>query len=270
VTTHLDQKVPKADPKASEADGPGVRSVDRAVDLLDSFDRDHPAWTLRALSQRCGLPKTTAIRLVAALEQRGLLWHRRDGAIALGPGLLRWAGLAESAWQIEPRAIRVMQDLCTETRETVNLYVRSGTARVCIAQQPGPQSLRQVVAVGDTLPLWAGAAGRILLIGCDESLMKAVARISPDGLGGLVRLKGLIRRAERDGFAVTHGEREMGASGIASPVRGPSGQISAALAVGGPTGRFKGDRVAAMVTTVVGAADSLAGLAVIGSDAVRP
>jgi DNA-binding IclR family transcriptional regulator len=270
VTAHLDEKVSEADPNTSEGDGPGVRSVDRAVDLLDSFDRDHPAWTLRALSQRCGLPKTTTIRLVATLEQRGLLWHRPDGAIALGPGLLRWAGLAESAWQIEPRAIRVMQDLRTETRETVNLYVRSGTVRVCVAQQPGPQSLRHVVAVGDALPLWAGAAGRILLVGCDESLVKSIARMSPSGLGGLDRLKGVIRKAARDGFAVTHGEREMGASGIASPVYGPSGHMSAALAVGGPTGRFKGDRVMAMVTAVVGAADSLAGLAVIGSDAGRP
>jgi DNA-binding IclR family transcriptional regulator len=246
-----------------------VRSVVRALDLLDSFDRDHPSWTLRALSQRCSLPKTTAIRLVATLEMRGLLWHRPDGAIALGPGLLRWAGLAESAWQIEPRVTRVMQELCTETRETVNLYVRSGTTRVCIAQQPGPQSLREVVAVGDALPLWAGAAGRILLIGCDESLMKTVAGNSPDGLGGLDRLKGLIRRAAGDGFAVTHGEREMGASGIAAPICGQNGQVSAALAVGGPTGRFKGDRATAMVAAVVKATDFLAGLVVVGSDAVQ-
>jgi DNA-binding IclR family transcriptional regulator len=74
----------------------------------------------------------------------------------------------------------------------------------------------------------------------------------------------------RDGFAVTHGEREMGASGIASPIRGRNGQMAAALAVGGPTGRFKGDRGAAMVAALVSAADSLAGLAVIRSDAVRP
>lgn len=270
MTAGLDGTLSKPGPNTADGDEPGVRSVVRAVDLLDSFDRDHPAWTLRALSQRCGLPKTTAIRLVATLEDRGLLWRRPDGAIALGPGLLRWAGLAESAWQIEPQVIRVMQELCTETGETVNLYVRSGTARVCIAQQPGPQSLRQVVAVGDALPLWAGAAGRILLIGCDESLMKSVARMSPDGVGGLDRLKGLVRRAARDGFAVTHGEREMGASGIASPIRGRSGQLAVALAVGGPTGRFKGDRGAAMVAAVVSAADSLAGLAVIGSDAGRP
>jgi DNA-binding IclR family transcriptional regulator len=267
---HLDQKLSEADSEPARGDGPGVRSVVRAVDLLDSFDRAHPAWTLRALIERCGLPKTTVIRLVATLETSGLLWRRPDGKVALGPGLLRWAGLAESAWRVDPRVVRVMQELCTQTRETVNLYVRSGTARVCISQQPGPQSLRQVVEVGDALPLWAGAAGRILLVGCDESLLTAVARISPEGLGGFDRLKERIGKAAEEGFAVTHGERELGASGIAAPICGPNGQVSAALAVGGPTGRFEGDRVTTMVAAVVTAADSLAGLAVMASDEARP
>src|SRR3984957_19536823 len=126
-------------------DPSGVRSARRALDLLELFDGQRQSWSVGALVDACGLPKTTVIRLLATLEERGLLWHRRDGAITVGPGLLRWAGLARSTWEFPEAVVQVMSDLSHQCGETVNLYVRNGTARVCVAQRDGPQSLRHVV-----------------------------------------------------------------------------------------------------------------------------
>ncbi|RCV52930.1 hypothetical protein DEF24_21260, partial [Marinitenerispora sediminis] len=161
--------------------GAGVRSVLRALDLLALFDDRHQHRTIRELTEHSGLAKSTVLRLVGTLEQRGLLWSRPDGRIGVGPGLLRWAGLARTAWQVPDEVRQIMRELVAETAETANLYVRSDVARVCVAQEEGPQNLRHVLNVGDELPLWAGAAGRALLLGADDALLRRVAAASPQG-----------------------------------------------------------------------------------------
>ncbi|WP_067604855.1 IclR family transcriptional regulator [Nocardiopsis listeri] len=224
---------------AGEAEG-GVRSVVRALDLLDLYDERNQRYTTRELVGLTGLAKTTVLRLVGTLEQRGLLWTGPDGRVGAGPGLLRWARLAHAIWQV-PETIRaIMRELTVETSETVNLYVRADTVRVCVAQEEGPQRLRHVVNTGEEMPLWGGAASKVLLVGAPTSVVRRVAAASPQGPRYADRLLTEIADARTRGFAVSHGEREHGASGVAAPVYGAQGGPTpvAALAVGGPTARF--------------------------------
>ncbi|MGW8433637.1 IclR family transcriptional regulator [Nocardiopsis sp. NPDC055879] len=223
---------------AGETEG-GVRSVVRALDLLDLYDERNQRYTTRELVELTGLAKTTVLRLVGTLEQRGLLWTGPDGRVGAGPGLLRWARLAHAIWQV-PETIRaIMRELTVETSETVNLYVRADTVRVCVAQEEGPQRLRHVVNTGEEMPLWGGAASKVLLVGVPTSVVRRVAAASPQGPRYADRLLTEIDEARTRGFAVSHGERENGASGVAAPVYGAQGATPvAALAVGGPTARF--------------------------------
>ncbi|WP_439382616.1 IclR family transcriptional regulator [Amycolatopsis lexingtonensis] len=201
-------------------DDGAVRSVLRAFDLLALFTEHRRTWAVKDLTAASGLAKTTVLRLVATCEQRGLLWTRPDGRITVGPGMLRWAQLANTAWQLPEPVRQVLRDLARECRETVNLYVRSTAVVVCVAQQEGPLAIRHVGRVGDELPLGSGAAGKVL-----------------DGA---------------EGAAVSHGEPETGASSVAVPVHDGDGRVLAALAVTGPTSRFGPAEVAAFTEAVAG------------------
>ena len=224
------------------ADAQGVRSIRRALDILSLLTDDTPVVSIRDITEATGLPKTTVLRLVHTLEQSGLLWASSGGYMA-GPGLWRWAYLARRSWQLPPETQATMRDLGAKHQETVNLYVLRDIARVCIAQQESPRPLRHVVQVGDELPLWAGASSKILLSDAPETLLARVARRSPDGEKHLETLKQWAADARRDGYAVSHGEREDGISAVAVPVTGRSGSVVAALAMSGPTLRFTEDRV---------------------------
>jgi DNA-binding IclR family transcriptional regulator len=229
----------------------GVRSVVRALDVLAQFDERHQRRTIRELTDGSGLAKTTVLRLVGTLERRGLLWTCPDGRIGVGPGLLRWAALARAAWEV-PEAVRqVMRELVAETAETANLYVRTDASRVCVAQEEGPHALRHIITVGAELPLWAGAAARVLLVGADDALLRRVAAASPDGARRAEGLREAVARAARDGHAVSHGEREVGASGVAAPVLDPDGRVQAAIALGGPTARFTPEAVTEFTAAAV-------------------
>jgi DNA-binding IclR family transcriptional regulator len=243
-TAHTATGTQRAGQQAGEAaDAQGVRSIRRALDILSLLTDDKPVVTIRDITDATGLPKTTVLRLVHTLEQSGLLWATASGYTA-GPGLWRWAYLARRSWQLPPETQAAMRDLGARHQETVNLYVLRDICRVCVAQQESPRPLRHVVQVGDELPLWAGASSKVLLSDAPEPLLVRVARRSPDGDRHLDTLKQWADAARRDGYAVSHGEREEGISAVAVPVTGRSGPVVAALAMSGPTFRFTEDRVA--------------------------
>lgn len=246
-----------AKPETSGGSGPTeVRSVARAMQILTAFDDQRPVWSVSELSRAVGLPKTTVLRLVATLESVGLLWTRPDGLVVVSARLLSWVRSVEKAWQVPPAVHAEMQSLADKFSESCNLYVRLGTARVCIAQSLGPQTVKTVVRVGDDLPLWGGASGLVLLADEPRSVIEQVEREHPasPGVDSLVER---VAAAKEAGYAATHGEREVGASGVAVPIRGIDGTVRAALAFGGPTGRFTEDRIPDMVESLVAAAARL-------------
>jgi DNA-binding IclR family transcriptional regulator len=230
------------EPATDTADQQGVRSVQRALDILSLLTEDRPTVSIRDIVEATGLAKTTVIRLVSTLEQGGLVWATSNGYMA-GPGLWRWAHLARRSWELPPETQRMMRDLAMRQRETVNLYVARDIWRVCIAQQESPQPLRHVVHVGDELPLYSGATAKVLLRDASPALLARVAKSSPYGPGHVKRLQEWIDEAAVHGYAVSHGEREEGLSAVAVPILGRSGSIVAALSLSGPSIRFPDDRI---------------------------
>ena len=229
--------------EASDADRSGVRSVRRALDILSALDAEHPVLTLKDSARLTGLPKTTALRLLQTLEAAGILWGG-EGHYAPGPALLRLARFASDAWLLPPAAQGIIAHAAEETGETVNIYVRKGIRRVCIAQAQGSHSLRHVVRVGDELPLWAGASAKILLATVDESFWSAVAEDSPYGPAHVERIAEWVEGVKRNGWAVSHAERDDLVSAVSVSL-GPfgGGSVVLALSISGPTTRFGEERV---------------------------
>ena len=75
-----------------EAATGSVQSVDRAVTILELLAR-HGEMGVTEVAGELGVHKSTAFRLIATLEQRGLIEQTEErGKYRLGVGLLRLAG----------------------------------------------------------------------------------------------------------------------------------------------------------------------------------
>jgi DNA-binding IclR family transcriptional regulator len=205
------------------------------------------------------------VRLVATLEQRGLLWARGDGRITPGPGLLRWARLAQHAWQLPPEALDCLRRLSRDSGgESARIYVRQGSSRVCVAQHEGTQQLRHIVPIGEAMPLWAGASGHVLLSTASEQQLHRVLLAAGRGDEFESVLVDRVRRAAEQGWAASHGEREPGVSAVAAPVTDSTGAVVAAVGLGGPTARFTAERTEGFVPVLVEAGRRLSALDFIG------
>jgi len=233
----------------------GVRSVRRAVEILELFDEDRSVLTIRDVVERTGLAKTTVTRLMRTLVQMGLLWVAEAGYVP-GPGLWRWAYLGQRALELPPALRSLMDKLARDHQETVNLYVARDLNRLCIAQAESSRPLRHIVNVGDEFPLWTGATGKILLAAATEQTLQRVADSVLPG-PALSSLRVEIDKVRQLGFAVSHGEREAGVSAVSVPVRDDSSGTTLALGMSGASVRFTNERVAEFADALLRAAQEI-------------
>jgi DNA-binding IclR family transcriptional regulator len=226
----------------------GVGVLDRSVALLDLL-ADGPR-TLRWLAGASGLPRPTAYRLLVALEAHRLVARDAAGAFGLGPRLTELAVAAGPAVDLAALAGPVLARLHEATGESVQLYVRSGDRRLCIAARDAGTGLRDSVPVGALLPLGAGSGGKVLL-----------AWSPPDGPApGSSPLPAELAAVRKRGWAASVAEREPGVASVSAPVLA-GGVLLGALCISGPASRIgttPGKRLAPLVTE---AAADLAALA---------
>ena len=167
-------------------DGNAVRSVDRAASLLLALGDCHGEAGVTELARRLGLHKSTASRLLATLEKRGLVEQDEEsGKYRLGLIVIRLAERAERTLDLRSIAMPELDRLARATRETTGIGVLEGDQMLTVAQADGPN----LVAVGDWTgrgaPLHSVAAGKVLLAFLPErEIMRLVRR-------------GLDRRTER-------------------------------------------------------------------------
>ena len=235
----------------------GVGVLDRSVALLDLL-ADGPR-TLRWLSGASGLPRPTAYRLLVALEAHRLVARDSSGAFGLGPRLTELAVRAGPAVDLAALAGPVLTRLHEATGESVQLYVRSGDRRLCIAARDAGTGLRDSVPVGALLPLGAGSGGKVLLAWSQPAAGQPGAdqpgQASPDD-----DLAAELAAVRKRGWAASVAERESGVASVSAPVLA-DGVLLGALCISGPASRIgtaPGKRLAPMI---VEAAADLAALA---------
>jgi DNA-binding IclR family transcriptional regulator len=131
----------------------GVGVLDKAMSVLDVVEFRQPV-SLGEIHQQTGLPKSTAHRLVLALERHGFLRRDADGRIVTGT---RFA-TGTLPQIVEP----ILRRLTEETGESSQVYVRRGDHRLCIAAVESAHELRTTVGVGTLLSIERGSAGRLL------------------------------------------------------------------------------------------------------------
>jgi DNA-binding IclR family transcriptional regulator len=229
----------------------GVGVLDRAVSLLDLLAGG--ALPLRVLAERSGLPRPTAHRLLVALETHGLVARDAAGSFRLGPRLTELAAQADPALELAALAAPVLARLHEETGESVQLYVRSGDRRLCIAARDAGAGLRDSVPVGALLPLDAGSGGKVLLAWSDDA-----ARFAAIDAAELAEVR-------QRGWAASIAEREPGVASVSAPVLRPgepgAQRLLGAICVSGPASRLGRDPARRLAPQVTGAAHRLASVA---------
>ena len=237
-------------------DGNAVRSVDRAAALLLALGESHGEAGVTELARRLGLHKSTASRLLATLEKRGLVEQDDEtGRYRLGLVVIRLAEKAERTLDLRAIAMPELDRLARATHETTGLGVADGDQFLTVAQADGPNLVAMSDWTGRGVPIHSVAAGKVLLAAMPErEILKLVRRgldrFTDRTITQLEPLLEELARVRRRGYATAFGEFEAGLNGVAAPVHDARGQVTAAVDVWGPAFRITPPRMPELVQQV--------------------
>ncbi len=251
--------MPPADSSARSNNNP-LLVLGKITAILDAFSLSKPVLTLGDIREATGLPTSTVQRLVTNLTSQGFL-DRDDDAYRIGLRMAYWAAPATRGMEILDVISPLLKELRDTTGETACFFKAEQHFRVCVAIAETRHALRREMHIGKVMPLHAGSAGRVLLA-WDPELLEAVLQdplesITESTITSSEDLADVVKRTRADGFAITVGEREDGASGLSAPVFDSSANVLGAVTISGPTLRMPQKQCEAWVETLLETAEHM-------------
>jgi len=220
--------------------GLGARALEKALDLLFSFQPHSPEQSLFQISRRLRFPPSTTRRLLKAMMSRRLVQQDPITKLyRLGPGVFYLASVAKEGLDARRIALPVMERLRDVTGENTTLHELRDGKRVCVEKAESKQVLRDTVLIGDQFPAHCGASGKVLLayLPADEikgyvSSAKPLAALTARTITDPQKLSAELSRIKRRGFAFSCGERVMdGLCAISAPIFDYDGKVRYSLTI---------------------------------------
>jgi DNA-binding IclR family transcriptional regulator len=228
---------------------PGTQAVLRAIGLLKAFPPERPERGLTELAGAAGLNRTTAYRLLTALESEGMVERAPEGqAYRLGTELLVLGLRAHGAADLRTAARAELLALAGETRETATLEVLVGRDTLILDEAMGSHVIGGMPSLGQRWPAHATSTGKALLAHLPEATLRSfltapLPAVTPRTLTDPRALERDLDRVRRRGWAVSAEELEPGFLAVGAPVRAVGGGVVAAISVGGPKSRLTAARL---------------------------
>lgn len=174
------------------------QTLDRGLRVLRVLAESPEGLTVTELAARLEVNRTVVYRLISTLEQHGLIRRDHRGRLFVGLGVLHLASAVQP--HLRDQSIPVLRALAETIGCTAHLTVADGDEALALAVvEPSWTDFHVAYRVGSRHPLAQGAAGKAILLGRD---------------GGPAA------------YAVTSGELQHGAHGLAAPVLGIGGLLA--------------------------------------------
>lgn len=226
-----------------------MQSVDRAISVLEILARRGETGVSEVAAE-IDVHKSTAFRLLGALEARGLVEQAGErGKYRLGFGIVRLAGAVTGRIDITQQGRPVCEDLAEEIGETVNIAVRQEHYAVNLYQVRGPGAVTAQNWVGQLTPLHATSSGKILLAYLPAKERSAILatsglkKVTTHTITAKTKLEKNLVDIRESGYAWALEELELGLHAMAAPIRNRDGEVVAALSASGPAYRLTKERL---------------------------
>ncbi len=244
--------------------GNGLKTVDRALTVLELVGADADGLTMNEIAGSSGLSKPTVWRFVRALHGRGYI--KKDpgtGRYKLGLKILNLTSQFLQSVQFREVAVPYLRRLQEMTGETVNLAVLDEGEVIYIERRESPSTMRAPFLMGKRAPAFCTALGRSMLAYMSpEDALRILsgsprAPRTPKTVTDINEIISKLQEVRRQGIAFDDEEHQMGNRCIGAPIFDITGKVLAAISVTGSLERLSPDRIPAIVEIVKDVASSI-------------
>ena len=235
-----------AKPEAAAGKPSGPRAVTRVLDLMALLARHPDGLGLTELSIRMGVAKSTFLDTLRGLCEQRYLVHQ-DGRYRLGAAAYRLATSIAANWSAPDMVRRQVNALARLTNESVGFAIADWELGQAIYTEAvnSVQPVRYAMQAGLRAPLYASAAGRVLLAfasprrvdtyldGASLRPLTARTRIDKDAI------RSNLAAIRVQGYCASFGEMLNDTASIAAPTFGPDGGMLGAMMLAAPIDRMR-------------------------------
>ncbi|WP_413098278.1 IclR family transcriptional regulator [Streptomyces sp. Inha503] len=220
-----------------QREAPPPSMVERITLIMDLFEYPQIRLTLEEISDRTGLPRSTAHRILDQLVGMRWLEHMTAG-YRLGRRALGLGGREASHATLRAAAAPTLHELAIRTGLVVHLAVLEETEVYYLDKVGGRSAVDVPSRVGGRAPAHCTALGKAMLAWLepervDEGYATGIPSRTVRSIAGRMQLhEELGRIRARHGLAYERGECFGGIGCIGIALRGPSGPIGALSLVG--------------------------------------
>ena len=237
----------------------GTTAVDRGAELLVRVLESEQPVALADLALASGIPKSTASRLLSALERQGLIEQDGErGRLRPGPAILRVAERSMLERSVVELAGPSLDALAQASGETINLAVPARHGVEHVAQVDSRHFLGAGQWLGRSVDYHCTAVGKLFMaFGRATMPARPLARLTERTITDPRDLRSELEVVREQAFAAAVDELEIGLAAIAAPVYGAGGEVVAALSISGPTIRMTPERIAELKPVLIDEARTL-------------
>lgn len=242
----------------------GTQAVIRAIRLLKELSRQDAEVAVTELCESMQLSRTTAHRLLAALESEGLVTRNpASGGFRVGPGVIALGARALLRNDLRALVQPELERLARETGESATLEILADNRMLILSEVPGRFLVSVSAEVGTFWPVHATSTGKAVLAHLSKKdrariLQPPLRKRTDRTITSMRQLDRELRTVRELGYATTVEELELGAAAVAVALVDPvSGEPVGAISVNGPANRMSPEEVKALGARLVKLADSL-------------
>lgn len=226
-----------------------VKSLARAMRILDCFTEANPTWRVTELAQHLGMPKSTVSNILTTFQALGYVKQGDDGRYRLGLRLFELGFVVRHGLGLRGHVLPILEELQQETQQIVYLTVpRNGQVLYLEAVFPVKRLIHYSIA-GRTGPMHCTGVGKAMLAYLPPAEVEAIIaawglpRFTPKTITTPEALAAELEETRKRGYAIDRGEHSAGVACVATPILGPGGRLLGAVSTSGPPFHFTPERI---------------------------
>jgi len=234
-----------------------VKSLEKALKLLDFFTPQRPELGITELSNLSGLLKSSVHNMVSTFEVCGYLEKNIvTGKYRLGKRILILSNSLYSSNDVRLIVRPYMEKLSAQFGETVYFAQYMDGVVVYLDAVFTAQNMSSRQIIGMTAPMYCTGVGKAILAFLSK---EQIQQVIDSGLIGfteqtITTKDKLLKEFEvirKNGYAIDNMEHEFGIKCVAAPIFNSTGKIVAALSLSGPSLRFSQERITELAGAIV-------------------
>jgi DNA-binding IclR family transcriptional regulator len=242
----------------------GVKSVERALEVLITLCGADSGMSLGELSAKTGLHKSTVHRLLQSLISYQLATQDPDTKLyKAGLRLFELTHQVLSKIELRSQARPELEELSRRLNETVHLAVLDEDEMVYIDKKETQRAVRMYSAIGKRGPLHCTGVGKVLLAYLPEERLeqiikkKGLRRYTEKTITSPSELKRHLALVRQQGYAIDDTEHEPEIRCVACPIRDHNGEVIAAISLTVPASRMSREEIEGLAPLVKDYADRI-------------